>query len=178
MRKFEICDDLFWRKSQFINLQGHETTLRISDSWCSRFYIMQTAAVICWKFDRINCFNFSDRKFFFSKFLQIVVPRQETFSRVSGIELQKQFWKFKVFTIENRLQKFILRPYILSWGQKCFLQAIFNGKNFEFFPKLFYHSIPETLANVSCPDIKIFRNFEILFYDCLEIGWIIEKNSS
>ena len=36
---------------------------------------------------------------------------------------------FKVFTIENPLQK--NRLCIRLWGPK-FLQAIFNGKNFEF----------------------------------------------
>ena len=43
------------------------------------------------------------------------------------------------------------------------MQAIFNGKNVEFSKIVFYHSIPETLKNVSGPGAKIFRNFETNF---------------
>jgi len=43
------------------------------------------------------------------------------------------------------------------------LQAIFNGKNVEFFKTVFYHSIPETLKNVPGPGQKNFRSSKKIF---------------
>ena len=83
------------------------------------------------------------RNFFFDIF--------ETFCSRAGNILSKSngengFWKFEVFTIENRFQKF-LSPSEYIWMKKTSFQR-------------FYHSILETQENFSRWKVKILRNFE------------------